>query len=431
MKIPARLLLTRRFAPFFAALLTGAYNDNVLRNALAVLVTYQIASYAGLDSGALVAAAAGVFILPFFLFSATGGALADRYPRHRLVRAVKLAEVLLMALAWLGFAWNSLGLLFAVLFLTGLQSALFGPVKYAILPNLLARGELLGGNAWVAAGTFAAILAGTLTGTLLMAAPDARAWVPGVLLASAGFGYACSRFVPAQAPGHPDLEVSWNPLRETARILRQGLAEPGLPGVMLAISWFWMIGAGVLVQLPVYMRDTLAGNEQALGGVLAVFTIGVALGALLCGALARGRDRIAAEYADGFPVVLGEARPLWRALCRRWGDECWAMTGVFLSLLARYPDSHIARVRGAAAAARISGKIEGLAADFCGAAAPQEHRQRLLDLDACWKSAGISPGTSADLTLCGVFAARLGDGSGRGGVGAPSGGSDSPATTQP
>lgn len=148
-------------------------------------------------------------------------------------------------------------------------------------------------------------------------------------------------------------------------------------------------------------------------------------------ALARERDRIAAEYADGFPVVLGEARPLWRALCRRWGDECWAMTGVFLSLLARYPDSHIARIRGAAAAARISGKIEGLAADFCGAAAPQEHRQRLLDLDACWKSAGISPGTSADLTLCGVFAARLGDGSGGGGVGAPSGGSDSPATTQP
>ena len=296
MQIPARLLLTRRFAPFFAVLLTGAYNDNVLRNALAVLVTYQIASYAGLDSGALVAAAAGVFILPFFLFSATGGALADRYPRHRLVRAVKLAEMLLMALAWLGFAWNSLGLLFAVLFLTGLQSALFGPVKYAILPNLLERGELLGGNAWVAAGTFAAILAGTLTGTLLMAAPDARAWVPGVLLASAGFGYACSRFVPAQAPGHPDLEVSWNPLRETARILRQGLAEPGLPGVMLAISWFWMIGAGVLVQLPVYMRDTLAGNEQALGGVLAVFTIGVALGALLCGALARGRDAQLKRY---------------------------------------------------------------------------------------------------------------------------------------
>ena len=290
MKIPARLLLTRRFAPFFAVLLTGAYNDNVLRNALVVMVTYQVVRYAGLDSGALVAAAAGIFILPFFLFSATGGALADRYPRHRLVRAVKLAEMLLMALAWLGFAWNSLGLLFAVLFLTGLQSALFGPVKYAILPNLLEREELLGGNAWVAAGTFAAILAGTLTGTLLMAAPDARAWVPGVLLASAGFGYACSRFVPAQAPGRPGLALSRNPLRETARILRLGLAEPGLPGIMLAISWFWMIGAGVLVQLPVYMRDTLAGDEQALGGVLAVFTVGVALGALLCGALARGRD---------------------------------------------------------------------------------------------------------------------------------------------
>ena len=146
-------------------------------------------------------------------------------------------------------------------------------------------------------------------------------------------------------------------------------------------------------------------------------------------ALARERDQVAAEYADGFPVVLGEARPLWRALRRRWGDECWAMTGVFLTLLARRPDTHVARTRGAAAAARISGKIGGLAADFCGASAPQEHRQRLLDLDASWKSAGISPGTSADLTLCGVFAARLGDGSGDGGMGASSGGSDSPPTT--
>ena len=146
-------------------------------------------------------------------------------------------------------------------------------------------------------------------------------------------------------------------------------------------------------------------------------------------ALARERDRIAAEYADGFPLVLGEARPLWQALRRRWDDECWAMTGVFLTLLARYPDTHIARTCGAAAAARISGKIEGLAADFCGAAAPEEYRQRLLDLDACWKSDGISPGTSADLTLCGAFAARLGDGSGDGGMGASSRGSDSPATT--
>ena len=146
-------------------------------------------------------------------------------------------------------------------------------------------------------------------------------------------------------------------------------------------------------------------------------------------ALARERDQVAAEYADGFPVVLGEARPLWRALRRRWGDESWAMTGVFLTLLARRPDTHVARTRGAAAAARISGKIGGLAADFCGASAPEEHRQRLLDLDASWKSAGISPGTSADLTLCGVFAARLGDGSGDGGMGASSGGSDSPPTT--
>ncbi len=277
-----RLLLTRRLGPFFLTQLTGAYNDNVFRNALVVLITYRITELAGFGSEQLVAASAGIFLLPFLLFSALGGKLADHLPRHRLIQRIKLAECVLMALTWIGFATGSIGFLFAILFLTGLQSALFGPVKYAILPGLLSRAELLAGNAWVAVGTFVSILAGSLTGALLIGVPDASLWVPGVLVASAAAGYLASHRIPVQPPGEAGLRFSLEPFGETWRILREGLAEPRLAWLMLAISWFWMIGVGMLVQLPLFVRDVLAGDERAMAGALAIFTVGVGLGALLC-----------------------------------------------------------------------------------------------------------------------------------------------------
>ena len=156
-----RLLLTRRLGPFFFTQLTGAYNDNFFRSALVALITYRITQVGGFGPEELVAASAGIFLLPFLLFSAIGGQLADHFPRDGLIRHIKLAESVIMALTWIGFATGSVPLLFSILFLTGVQSALFGPVKHAILPNLLARPELLAGNAWVAGGTFIAILAGS------------------------------------------------------------------------------------------------------------------------------------------------------------------------------------------------------------------------------------------------------------------------------
>lgn len=309
-----RLLLTRRLGPFFFTQLTGAYNDNVFRNALVVLITYRITELAGFGSEELVAASAGVFLLPFLLFSALGGKLADHFPRHRLIRHIKLAECALMALTWIGFATGSVGFLFVILFLTGLQSALFGPVKYAILPNLLSRAELLAGNAWVAVGTFISILAGSLTGTLLMGVPDASLWVPGILVVSAGAGYLASRRIPAQAPGKTELKLSLEPFSETSRILREGLSQPRLAWLMLSISWFWMIGVGMLIQLPLFVRDVLAGNEQALAGALAIFTVGVGLGALLCNRWLGGTARAtwaplaAAALGAGF-VLLGFVPP--------------------------------------------------------------------------------------------------------------------------
>ena len=309
-----RLLLTRRLGPFFFTQLTGAYNDNVFRNALVVLITYRITELAGFGSEELVAASAGVFLLPFLLFSALGGKLADHFPRHRLIQHIKLAECSLMALTWIGFATGSVGFLFVILFLTGLQSALFGPVKYAILPNLLSRAELLAGNAWVAVGTFISILAGSLTGTLLMGVPDASLWVPGILVVSAAAGYLASHRIPAQSPGNAALQLSFEPFSETSRILREGLSQPRLAWLMLSISWFWMIGVGLLIQLPLFVRDVLAGNEQALAGALAIFTIGVGLGALLCNRWLGGAARAtwaplaAAALGAGF-VLLGLVPP--------------------------------------------------------------------------------------------------------------------------
>ena len=293
-----QLLGTRRFIPFFVTQFTGAYNDSVFRNALVVLITYQIARTSNFNTGELVAASAGLFILPFFLLSAIGGTLADRYPRHRVIRAIKLAEVLLMGLTWFGFATQSLPILFTALFLTGVQSALFAPVKYAILPGLLASGELLAGNAWVAGSTFVAILAGTLTGTLMMTLPDSGWWVPGILMASSALGYLSSRSIPPQPAAAPDLRLRLNVFAETARVLRNGMRTPGIAWVILAISWFWMLGVTVLIQLPLFTRDVLGGSEQALAGLLTLFTLGVAGGAALCNRRYRGQAR-----ASGAPFA--------------------------------------------------------------------------------------------------------------------------------
>lgn len=303
-----RLLATRRFLPFFVTLLTGAYNDNVFRYALVALITFRLVELGGFGSGELVAASAGVFLLPFLLFSAVGGMLADRMPRHLLIRRLKITETVLMLLAWLGFWLDSVGFLFVVLFLTGLQSALFGPVKYAVLPNLLARRELLGGNALVATGTFLAILAGTVTGTGLMAASGYMHWVPGLLVASAGLGYLTSLLMPAQPAGDAAAPLTFEPFGPMLRVLRDGMRQPDMARLMLAISWFWMIGITVLTQLPLLARDTLAGDEQTLTAALAIFVAGLGGGALLCNRVLRGRAR--AVWTPLAALAMGAA--FWR-----------------------------------------------------------------------------------------------------------------------
>jgi 1-acyl-sn-glycerol-3-phosphate acyltransferase len=275
------LLKARRFAPFFSTQFLGAFNDNLFKNALVVLLTFQAASWTSLDPGILANLAAGIFILPFFIFSATAGQLADKYDKALLSRLVKLLEVVIMLLAGLGFAMHSLPVLLGALFLLGCHSTLFGPVKYAILPQHLHEDELVGGNALVEAGTFVAILMGTLAGGLLAGAGHPL-WVAlaGLLVAVAG--YLASRGIPTAPAPEPGLRINPNPLTETWRNVGFARENRTVFLSILGISWFWLYGALFLAQFPAYAMKVLGGGESAVTLLLATFTIGIGLGSLLC-----------------------------------------------------------------------------------------------------------------------------------------------------
>jgi hypothetical protein len=295
---PAHLLGTRRFAPFFVTQFLGAFNDNLYKNALVVLLTFQAVSWTTLGPGLLANLAAGLFILPFFLFSATAGQLADKYDKARLARLTKLLEIVVMGVAALGFWWHSLSLLLLALFLMGLQSAIFGPVKYAILPQHLHADELIGGNAWVEAGTFVAILAGTLAGALLAGSSQATQWISAGSIAIAVLGYLASRAIPLAPAPVPELVVNLNPLTETCRNLRFARADREVFLALIGISWFWLYGALFLAQFPAYGREVLGGSESAVTLLLATFTVGIGFGSMLC-------ERLSGRHLELGLVPLG------------------------------------------------------------------------------------------------------------------------------
>lgn len=282
------LLGRRRFLPFFLTQFLGAFNDNVYKNALVVLLTFHAARYTTLAPGVLVNLCAGLFILPFFLFSATAGQIADKFEKSRLIRLTKLLEIAVMALATAAFALESLALMLLCLFLMGAQSALFGPVKYAILPQHLHEDELVGGNALVESGTFVAILVGTLAGGVLIALPQGMAWVSAAVVALAVLGYGASRHIPAAAPAAPGLRINWNPLTETWRNFRFTRGNRTVFLSIVGVSWFWFYGAVFLSQFPAYAKDTLGGDEHAVVLLLALFSVGIGIGSLLCERLSGG-----------------------------------------------------------------------------------------------------------------------------------------------
>lgn len=276
------LLGTRRFAPLFWTQFFGAVDDNVFKNALVVMLTFQAASWTTLTPETLTNLAAGLFILPFFLFSATSGQFADKYDKARLARVVTAIEVVNTVVVALGFYLHSVFLLFLALFISGLQSALFGPVKYAILPQHLSEQELVGGNALVESGTFAAILIGTLAGGMLSASGLSTYWIAAVcfLLALGSFASSCA--IPDAPPPSPSLQINFNPLTETWRIMAFARENRTVFLAIIGISWFWLYGALLLAQLPVYALDVLGGGEGLVTTMLAIFTVGIGVGSMLC-----------------------------------------------------------------------------------------------------------------------------------------------------
>jgi len=281
------LLTQRRFGPFFWVQFLGAGNDNVFKFAFTVLVTYQLqvrwlpASLAGLVIGAL-------FILPFLLFSATSGQLADKYPKELLIRFVKNLEIAIMLLAGWGFLQQNVPLLLGCVFLMGLHSTLFGPVKFAYLPQHLNERELTGGNGMVEMGTFVAILLGNVAGGLLIALPlVGPSYVAAACLLLALLGRALAQAVPVSPPTDPALRINWNPFTETWRNLKLAHGNVVVFRSLLGISWMWFFGAVFLANFPAFARETLHGNEQVASLLLVVFSVGIGAGALLCEILSR------------------------------------------------------------------------------------------------------------------------------------------------
>jgi len=276
------LLKQRRFAPFFATQFLGAANDNLFKFALTVLVTYQLQvnwlppQMAGLVIGAL-------FILPFLLMSATAGQWADKHDKATIMRHTKLMEVVIMAIAVVGLIGQLVPLLLVCIFLMGLQSTLFGPVKYAYLPQHLSERELTGGNGLVEMGTFVAILLGNVAGGLLMSIPQLGVqWVAGACLGVALLGWLASMRIPTSPASDPGLKLNWNPFSETWRNLQLARQYPSVFRSLLGISWMWFFGAVFLSQFPSFARDVLGGNEQVASLLLVVFSVGIAVGSLLC-----------------------------------------------------------------------------------------------------------------------------------------------------
>jgi MFS family permease len=284
------LLGQRRFAPFFATQFTGAFNDNIYRNGLIIVVTFQGASLFGLNASQLANIAGALFILPFFLFSATAGQLADKVEKSALMRRIKALEICLMAIAAWGFVNQNFAALFLVLFLMGCQSALFGPVKYAYLPQQLATRELIGGNGLVEAGTYVAIILGLLVGGLTVDLDPVNLYLlSSCLVTFAVLGYITSRRIPETIAAEPQLRISANAWSETWRIVRMARQDRDVFTAILGISWFWFYATAITLQIPAYTLDILNGDESITTVLLTAFAVGVGLGSLTCEKLAAGR----------------------------------------------------------------------------------------------------------------------------------------------
>ena len=275
---------SRYFAPMFWTQFLGAFNDNIYKNALIILISYQSINYSQISPGVLIPLSVGLFILPFFLFSSIAGQLADKYEKSQLIRMIKSLEILIMTLTLIGFYFKNIFFLMAVLFFMGCQSSLFGPVKYSILPQHLNENGLIKANALFGMGTFMAILSGTILGGVLVSlGTEENYYISFVVIFVAILGRLSSQYIPVAHSANKDLKINWNIFTETINIMSRIRQHKLLLGTVLSISWFWFLGATVLTILPGYSKNVLFGEDLVVTLLLAVFTIGVGIGTLIVG----------------------------------------------------------------------------------------------------------------------------------------------------
>ena len=283
------LLSKRRFLPLFLTQFLGAFNDNLFKSALVILITFRLAEQNGMNAQILITVVAGLFILPFFLFSATAGQLADKYEKSFLIRIVKFVEIVLMGMTAVAFQYLNLFALVILLFFMGAQSAFFGPLKYSILPQHLEEDELVAGNGLVSAGTYIAILTGTLFGGLLILNYFGRVIISTGVVSVAVLGFITSLFIPKAPPPDPEVKIDWNIPKATWEIISYVKVIKPVFRSILGISWFWFLGAVFLAQFPTFAKDILGGNEQVSTLFLIVFSVGVGFGSTICNRILKGR----------------------------------------------------------------------------------------------------------------------------------------------
>jgi hypothetical protein len=283
------LLGQRRFLPFFITQFLGAFNDNAFKNALVILIAFHVANQTVESARFLQNLSAVVFILPFFLFSSTAGQIGDSVEKSWLIRQIKLFEIIIMAVAVIGFMSHSVTLLMVVLFFMGTQSAFFGPVKYGYMPQHLDETELVGGNGLVEMGTFLAILTGMLIGGHLLNINVSGEWISMLVLAIAVIGYMSARQIPYTPVAHPGLQINWNIFSQTWNTLRLARQNKTVFHCVVGISWFWFIGSTYMVQLPLYTKKILGGDPTVFNMLIGLFCIGIGLGSVLCEKLSHHR----------------------------------------------------------------------------------------------------------------------------------------------
>lgn len=289
MQNQTHLLKSKRFLPLFITQFFGAFNDNVFKNAFLIWFTYDIASKLNMDAQLMVTIASGLFVLPFFLFSALAGQVADKFEKSKITRIIKIAEIVIMVFSFIGFYFENIYLLLSLVFLMGVHSTFFGPIKYSILPETLKNDELVSGNALIEGGTFLAILLGTILGGVVIRSQNGIEIICAAVVFFAVIGYVASRFIPQTPISDSGLKIGLNIFSQTWKIIGFAKKENTVWLSIIGISWFWFIGLTFLSQFPIYTKNIINGDEFIVTLFLSIFSIGIGVGSVMCNKLLKGQ----------------------------------------------------------------------------------------------------------------------------------------------